>query len=57
MWYMVIIFPLAKLVIVWCIVVLCAFVCVVCMLRRVMYDCFLFLYDMAVLLPLISKKT
>ena len=40
----------------WCSVVLCAFVCVVCTLRRVMFDCFLFLYDMAVLLPLISKK-
>jgi hypothetical protein len=34
-------------------VVLCAFVCVVCILRRIMYDCFFFLYDMTVLLPLI----
>ena len=33
-----------------------AFVCVVCTLRRVMYECFSFLYNMAVLLPLISKK-
>jgi hypothetical protein len=40
----------------WCSVVLCAFVWVGCTLRRVMYYCCFFLYDMAVLLPLILKK-
>jgi len=27
-----------------------------CLLRRVMYECFFFLYDVTVLLPFISKK-
>jgi hypothetical protein len=40
----------------WCSVELRAFVCVGCTLRRVMYECFFFLYDMTMLLPLIFLK-
>ena len=41
----------------WCSVLLGAlFVWWWCSLRRVMYECFFFLYDVAVLLPFISKK-